>query len=92
MHNEDAGVGWPVAMVGGIDRRTKKRGLATVNGLERIAAHLCEQRIGFDLDGNGLAFELEHRCHASAPVRQLLSHGFPECSVGAPHLRQIVHR
>src|SRR5262245_33492140 len=42
MHDEEAGVGWPVAMVDGIDRCTEQCGLATVDGLQRVAAHLCE--------------------------------------------------
>ena len=86
-------MGGALAIFVRVDRCPKQRRLPAVDRLQRVAAYLREERVGFDLDGNGAAREIEVVGKIVEPqTRQLDPHCAPERTIVRLHLRQVVHR
>ena len=63
MDDKDARMPGPVTMVHGVYRRSQDSGLATINGLQRISAHLSEERIALDCSRHRKTLEVERGRH-----------------------------
>jgi hypothetical protein len=92
-YNEDTAMGRALAVDVAIDGRGQQHGLSVVDGLQRVAAYLSEERVGLDLGGNGAAREIGVVGEiVESKTRQFDPHCPPERAVVRLHLRQIVHR
>src|SRR6516162_2013208 len=91
-YDENPAMGRALAVGVAIDGRGQQRGLSAVDRLQRIAAYLREEGVGFDLGWNWATREIEVVGKiAQAKTRQLDPHCGPERAVVRLHLRQIVH-
>jgi hypothetical protein len=90
--DEHPGVRRSGAMLGAVDRRAEQRGLAPVDRLQWISAHLAEQRVALDPFRHRPAGEVEAPGQALDPLPlQLAPDRLPEMRVDGLHLGQIVH-
>ena len=91
--DKDARMPGPVTMVHGVYRRSQDSGLATINGLQRISAHLSEERIALDCSRHRKTLEVERGRHiVNALPLELRADRVPKGSVHLARLGEIVHR